>query len=46
MGFKRDEVVNNADVTNKDDFPSFQHKSTLITDTEANETKNGVNIAV
>ena len=38
--------INNADVTNNDDAPSFKHESSLITDTEANRTKNGVNIAV
>ena len=44
--FKRDEVVNNEDVTNNDNAPSFKYKASLITDTEANETKNGVKIAV
>ena len=44
--FKRDEIVNNADVTNNDNAPSFKYKASLITDTEANETKNGVKIAV
>ena len=44
--FKRDEVVNNEDVTNNDNAPSFKYKASLITDTEANGTKNGVKIAV
>ena len=41
--FKRDE---NADVTNDDTAPSFKYKSNLITNTEANGTKNGIKIAV
>ena len=44
--FKRDEVVNNEDVTNNDNAPSFKYKASLITDIEANGTKNGVKIAV
>ena len=43
--FKRDEIVNNADVRN-DNAPSFQYKASLIGNTEANGTKNGVKIAV
>ena len=38
-GFKRDDMVNNADVTNDDNASSFKCKPTLITDTEANGTK-------
>ena len=45
-GFKRDEIVNNADVTNDDNAPSFKYKSNLIGNTENNGTKNGVKIAV
>ena len=45
-GFKRDDVVNNADVTNNDHAPSFKYKASLITNTEANVTKKGVKIAV
>ena len=45
-GFKRDDVVNNADVTNDDNAPSFKYKPNLITDTKANGTKNGIKIAV
>ena len=45
-GFKSDEVVNNADVTNNDNGPSVKYKASLITDTEANGTKNGIKIAV
>ena len=50
-GLKRDDVVNNADVTNGDNVlsfngdnaPSFNFKSNLITITKANGTKNEVN---
>ena len=45
-GFKRDEIVNNADVTNNDNAPSFKYKANLIGNTENNGTKNGVKIAV
>ena len=44
--FKRDEIVNNADVTNDDNAPSFKCKTSLIGDTENNGIKNGVKIAV
>ena len=44
--FRRDEIINNADVTNDDNAPLFKHKATLIGNTEANGRKNGVNIAV
>ena len=43
--FKRDEIVNNADVSN-DNPPSFKYNANLIGNTENNETKNGVKIAV
>ena len=42
---KRDEVTNNADVSN-DNAPSFKYKANLIGNTENNGTKNGVKIAV
>ena len=45
-GFGRDEAINNADVTNDDNSPSFKHKASLIGNTEANGTKNGVKIAI
>ena len=45
LQFKRDEIVNNADVSN-DNAPSFKYKANLIGNTEANGTKNGVKIAV
>ena len=44
--FKRDEIINNADVTNDNNAPSFKYKSNLIGNTENNGTKNGVKIAV
>ena len=44
--FKRDEIVNNANVTNDDNAPSFKYKASLIGNTETNGTKNGVKIAV
>ena len=43
---KRDDVVDNADVATNDNAPSFKCKASLITNTEANGTKNGVKIAV
>ena len=42
--FKRDKMVNNADVTN-DNAPSFKYKANLIGNTENNGAKNGVKIA-
>ena len=39
LGFKRDDVANNADVTNDDNAPSFNYKANLITNTEADGTK-------
>ena len=44
--FKRDETVDNANVTNDDNAPSFKYKANLIGNTENNGTKNGVKIAV
>ena len=44
--FKRDEIVNNADVTNDDNALLFKYKSNLIGNTENHVTKNGVKIAV
>ena len=44
--FKRDEITNNANVTNDDNAPSFKYKSNLIVNTAINGTKNGVKIAV
>ena len=44
--FKRDKIVNNTDVTNDDNAPSFKYEAGLITNTEADGTKNAVKIAV
>ena len=44
--FKRDEIINNADVTNDNNAPSFKCKANLIGNTENNGRKNGVKIAV
>ena len=41
-GFKRDDIVNNVDVTNDDNAPSFKYKASNIGNTENNGTKNGV----
>ena len=43
---KRDEIVNNVDLTNDDNAPSFKHKASIIGNTEDNGRKNGVKIAV
>ena len=43
--FKREEIINNADVTNDNNAPSFKYKTNLIGNTENNGTKNGVKIA-
>ena len=45
-GFRRDDVVNNANVTNNDNAPSFKHKASGIGDIENNGTKKEVTIAV
>ena len=44
--FKRDDVANNANVTNDDNAPSFKYKGSNIGNTENNGTKNGVKIVV
>ena len=43
--FKRDEITNNADVTNDNISLSFKYKANLIGNTGNDGTKNGVNIA-
>ena len=43
--FKRDEITNNADVSNNN-APSFKYKANLIGNTENNGIKNGVKIVV
>ena len=44
--FKRDGIINNADVTNDDNAPSFKYKANLIGNTENNGRKNRTKIAV
>ena len=44
--FKRDEIVNNADVTNDNNSLSFKYKVSIIGNTGDNGRKNGVKIAV
>ena len=44
-GFKKDEIIDNANVTNDDNAPSFKYKASIIGNTENNETKNGVKLA-
>ena len=44
--FKKDEIVNNADLTNDDNDPSCKYKASLITNNETDGTKIGVKIAV
>ena len=44
--FKRDEIINNADVTNDNNAPSFKYKANLIGNTENNGPKNRVKIAI
>ena len=43
---KRDDVANNAIVTNDDNAPSFKYKASNIGNKENNGTKNGVKIPV
>ena len=45
-GFKIDEVINNADVTNDNHAPSFKYKTIIIDNIKADGTKNGVKIAL
>ena len=44
--FKRYEIINNEDVTNDDNAPSFKHKASLIGDTGNNVRKTGIKIVV
>ena len=44
--FKRDEIDNNANVTNDNNTPSFKYKASVIGNTENNGTKNRVKIPV
>ena len=40
--FKKDEIVDNANVTNGDTAPSFKYKANRIGNTETDVTKKGV----
>ena len=44
--FKGDEIIDNANVTNDNNAPSFKYKANLIGNTGNDETKNCVKIAV
>ena len=44
--FRRDEIINNSDVTNDNSAPSFKYKASIIVNTEDNGTKSKVKIAV
>ena len=44
--FKRDEIVDNANVTNDNNASSFIYKASIIGDTENNGTKKRVQIAI
>ena len=44
--FKRDKIINNEDVTDDDNAPSFKYKANLIGNTGNNGRKNGVKIAI
>ena len=44
--FKRDEIINNADVTNNNNASSFKYKASIIGDTGDNGRKKKVKIAV
>ena len=44
--FKRDEIINNADVTSHNNAPSFKYKASIIGNTNDNGRKSKVKIAV
>ena len=44
--FKGDEIVNNTNVTNDDNAPSFKYKASIIGNTGNNGTKNVLKIAL
>ena len=46
IGFQRDEIANNANITNHDNAPSFKTKVNLIVNSEKNGIKKGVKTAV
>ena len=44
--FKRDEITNNANVTNDNNAPSFKYKASIIGNTEDNGSKNSCTIKI
>ena len=44
--FKKDQIINNADVTNNNNAPSFKEKASIIGNRENNGRKNGVKMDV
>ena len=44
--FKRDKIINNENVSNDNNSPSFKCKASIVGNTENNGTKNEVKIAV
>ena len=44
--YKRDEIIDNADVTNDNNVPSFKYKASIIGDRGHDGTKNKVKIAL
>ena len=44
--FKRDDIINNADVTNDNNAPSFKYKANIIGNIGNNGRKNGVKMAL
>ena len=44
--FARNEIINNTDVTNDNNAPSFKYKTNFIVNTGNNGRKNGVKISV
>ena len=44
--YKRDEIIDNADVNNDNNFSSFKYKASIIGDTGNDGTKNKVKIAL
>ena len=44
--FRRDEIINNADVTNDNIAPSFKYKASIVSNTRDNGPKSKVKIAI
>ena len=45
-GFKKNEIGNNANVTDDDNVPSFKYKANLIGNTKTDVTRKGVKVSV